>query len=75
MKKTTHIRNIVAIAAITLFTACKKEIYKPMNDANAKFKAVPAAQAINLAAMAKTKGNGYTGTTTLGDSTKTGVQP
>ncbi|MEO6220977.1 MAG: hypothetical protein ABIO81_11150 [Ginsengibacter sp.] len=44
MKKSTHIfKNIMAIAAITIFVACKKEIDKPMNDLNASSKVMPAA--------------------------------
>ncbi|MEP6950113.1 MAG: hypothetical protein ABI863_12585 [Ginsengibacter sp.] len=47
MKKTTHIsKTFIAIAAVTIFISCKKEIERPEK---------PAIQVVNPVAVTKTK--------------------
>ena len=73
MKKTTRIfKSFIAITAITILVACKKDIEQPVNDLNANSKVIPAIQVVNPLAFARKNPNGYTGTSTLGDSTKAG---
>ncbi|MEO6454222.1 MAG: hypothetical protein ABIN97_09130 [Ginsengibacter sp.] len=54
MKKTTTIfRNIIAIAAITIFISCKKEIERPENDLNSANKVAPSSQLADSLTMAR----------------------
>ena len=73
MKKTTQIfKSIIAVAAVTIFVSCKKEIERPQNNLNASYKITPDAQVVSPSTLARTKPTGYTGQGTLGDSTKAG---
>ena len=73
MKQTTQIfKSIIAVAAVTICVACKKEIERPQNDLNGSYKVKPNVQVINSSTLAKTKPIGYIGQGTLGDSTKAG---
>ena len=72
MKKTSvTFKSAIVIAAVTILISCKKEIEHPQNALGASHNARQAALVTELSATAKTKttGNGYTGNSTLGDST------
>ena len=72
MKKTSLIfKSVIAIAAVTCIISCKKEIEHPKNEFGTRYNTTTAVQVTDLSVMAKTKttGNGYTGSSTLGDST------
>ncbi|MEO6330428.1 MAG: hypothetical protein ABIO55_15950 [Ginsengibacter sp.] len=61
MKKTTNITRIIAIAAVTIFISCKKEIARPQTDLNGTEKAISAAQVATPLTMSRvaTKTPGY----------------
>ena len=76
MKKTTPIfKSIIAIAAVTIFISCKKEIERPQNNVQGNYKVVAATQVVVALAMTKVDpktSTGYAGSGTLADSTNTG---
>ncbi|MEO6330427.1 MAG: hypothetical protein ABIO55_15945 [Ginsengibacter sp.] len=53
MKKTTNITRIMAIAAVTIFISCKKQIDRPQNDLNGAEKAISAAQVATPLTMSR----------------------
>ena len=73
MKKTFNTINcIIAIAAVTAFTACSKEMTHPVSNANSSYSTGSASHLGNT--VATTKGHiGWIGSNP--DSTKTTTQP
>ncbi|MEO6456243.1 MAG: hypothetical protein ABIN97_19355 [Ginsengibacter sp.] len=71
MKKTTFIfKSIMAIATITIFASCKKEIEISQNNLSGSQKVISAAQVVtNSLSAQKARPKGYAGSSTLGDST------
>jgi len=75
MKKTLfYLHCILLVSAFTIFTACNKEMDSPVSNSNPSYSVTPATQMMNTSAVTK-KPIGYTGQSTLGDSTKAGTQP
>ncbi|MEO6454221.1 MAG: hypothetical protein ABIN97_09125 [Ginsengibacter sp.] len=54
MKKKTNIfKSIMAIAAVTIFISCKKEIDRPQNDLSGMEKVISAAQVASALTMSR----------------------
>ena len=69
MKKTTS--TAITVIAVILFTACTKNVDRPSGNANTTSSVVSTK---NMATAIK-KPIGFTGSTSMGDSTKTMTQP